>query len=430
MSDPARDKTMPPSPAWLWTLRAVLGLGLILCSYLTAVSLTEGLHPPGCGADSSCEQVLGSPLSRIAGVVPVGLPAVPLYAVALAASALLTSDTTGRQRRVGWMILAVVSFAVLGAAGWFVFLQSKIGAFCVWCLSTHACGLVAALLILWRAPFDRGGRDGALSASFAVLAVVIAVVGVGGVAAGQMFQPARRVEGQLPTPPAAGPATFRIRSPFQAERTVSLLQGQLQLEMPLPTIGHPDAPHVMVELFDYCCSHCRRMHKRVEQILRHYGDRVAFVPLVHPFDSKCNPKVKKTNKDFEEACELARLSLAVFRADPAQFQRMHDFMMTGSKAPKAEEARQFASDLVGAGTLERVLRDPWLADQIRTHMSLHQQTSGGKKKDGHLPKVIHAKALFTGMPDFDKFCEHLETELGVPAPVDEAEEATPAEDSE
>ena len=64
------------------------------------------------------------------------------------------------------------------------------------------------------------------------------------------------------------------------QRKLSALGGKIELRPhELPTIGSPDAPHIILSFFDYTCPHCRTTHWYLKQIPNRYGDKVAIVAL-------------------------------------------------------------------------------------------------------------------------------------------------------
>jgi uncharacterized membrane protein len=432
-----------PGSFWLWSLRAVGVVGLLISAYLTAVSAFEGVQPLGCGADSSCSRVLGSSWSKLAGIIPVSLPAILVYALAVSASVFLGAETTGRQRRLGWLILSLAAVVLVGAAAWFGALQVLvIGSFCAWCFGAHLCGVAFALLVLARAPFRwrAEGRnvEGVVTASAAAGVVTVGLLAVAAVALGQVFiKPIGQIgygeqgAGPVNLAPVHGrDASYaRMASPRGAgerKRRVTLYDGQIQLELPLPMLGSMDAPHVIIELFDYCCSHCRDMHKRIESARKRYDGELAIVTLPNPLDAKCNPHVVKTHAAFVEACELAHLALAVWHARPQAFEQMHEHLFLGTKAPTTATARAYAVGLVGAEPLRLAMAEPWITDQIRKDVELHRGSSGGKKQNKVLPKLIHAKGMVTGVPKVDQFFKYLEEQVGLtPPPAAAPESAGP-----
>ena len=444
-----------PGAGWIWTVRALIVVAIAVASYLTVVSLIGGAQPLGCGADSNCAAVLASAWSRI-GPVPVGVLALLLYAVMLAAMSLFSPATSGPQRRGGWLILVTCAVAVLAAAAWFIWLQHRIGSICYWCLGQHAIGLLIAAMILLRAPWGRERfgphappREALLTPALSAAVVLIGVLGVAVVAVGQdLFKregPQAAVEmvevnaadlapaPVAPAPVAAQPARVRSQrgrppQPMPGpRRQVKLLNGQVRLSLPLPMLGSLEARHVIIELFDYACAHCRQMHAYMAKVQRRYGDQLAVVVLPVPLNPRCNPYVKQVRDAFKDSCELAKLSLAVFSARPGAFVQMDRWLFEGTDAPRAGQARAYALKLVDADALKRELvAGGWPERQISTNINLHRATSGRDKQFAILPKLILPDGVLAGLPKTpEKLFEQLEASMNLTPLLEAPQDARP-----
>src|SRR5438105_4927749 len=103
---------------------------------------------PGCGPASACDEVMAGRWSRV-GPVPVSLAGSALY-LAMLAAAILSHPAL---RLPIWeraaASLAFTSLLAIGAAVWFTALQILvIRRLCRWCLLTHGCATVAAIMAL------------------------------------------------------------------------------------------------------------------------------------------------------------------------------------------------------------------------------------------------------------------------------------------
>src|SRR5262245_16456248 len=120
-------------------------------AYLAWLSLTGG-QAVGCGPDSGCDQVLHSRWAYWFGL-PVSMLALAVYSLILGASFRLSAETPDALRQKTWAWLIPSAMVVLGAALWFVGLQAiVVKAFCPFCMAAHACGSLAALMLLVKAP--------------------------------------------------------------------------------------------------------------------------------------------------------------------------------------------------------------------------------------------------------------------------------------
>ena len=128
---------------------AALG-GLAISIYLTVVHYAA--IPLVCSTTGivSCERVLGSPYSVIAGT---GLPTSAAGIAWFSVSAVLTALQLGRQRSprlVRWhLIWSVVG---IGTVIFLVFIEIvQLGSICIWCTSAHALVVMTFLIALTRA---------------------------------------------------------------------------------------------------------------------------------------------------------------------------------------------------------------------------------------------------------------------------------------
>ena len=78
-------------------------------------------------------------------------------------------------------------------------------------------------------------------------------------------------------------------------RKVTFLDGKLTIDMyEQAVLGSPTAPHVVIEMVDYACPHCRAMHQTVERAIERYGDQLAVVIMPMPLELECNKQMPKT----------------------------------------------------------------------------------------------------------------------------------------
>ncbi len=140
-----------------------------------------------------------------------------------------------------------------------------------------------------------------------------------------------------------------------------------------PIIGKPDAKYVFVEMFDYACPHCRRTHQHsiqgAKQIL---GDDLAVIVLPLPLNQNCNDAVTQTHADFFESCELAKLSVAVWKTDPVKFNDFHNWMLVANRAPSYFQARAYADSLVDPVRLNKAFNSKVVSDYIAKHVKIYK----------------------------------------------------------
>jgi uncharacterized membrane protein/protein-disulfide isomerase len=359
------DRTSSTDPASLSALtRSALALlslvGLGIAAYLLFLSLAKRGLPAGCGQGSGCDEVLNSRWAQIFGLPVSGL-AIAVYVSIVLVLAWLQLSNSSQQAHRAWTALNVLAAVLVGAAVWFVGLQLLVlKAICPWCLAEHAIGLVIAVILFAQRPVF-------WQTKFAALGVgCLLVVGVALAQALVPYHPPavqRLPEGKNAD---AGPG---------ADRLISVLNGKLALAPhELPILGSADAPKLLVVLFDYCCPHCRATHGYLLNGLASHKDELAVLVLPTPLNTKCNPYWEETEPRFEHACELARLALAVWRADRAAFPVFDAWLFEPEQPRDPVEARRQAEQLVTAAALERVLGDPWIDHQIEQNVTAYHNS--------------------------------------------------------
>lgn len=156
-----------------------------------------------------------------------------------------------------------------------------------------------------------------------------------------------------------------------------------------PILGSPDAKYVFVEMFDYTCPHCRRTHQTIDEAFNKFGDDLAIIALAVPLDGKCNDTVRSTSSSHRNACELAKIAIAVWRVAPDQFKQFHDWMFEGQRSTSA--AKAYAEKLVGKDRLQAELDLPHAESYISRHVDLYKRVG-----QGSVPKLMFPRSTMTG----------------------------------
>ncbi len=322
---------------------ALAAAALLLSGYLTYASLAAD-GPVGCGAGSGCGEVLGSKWAKVFGV-PVGLPAVAAY-VALLVAMPMTRRGPASVRRSAWLICGGAGGAILGAAGWFVYLQFvELRALCPYCLADHAIGVVLSVLLISAAVRRRAG---AISIGLSVgllLAIAMALVQINSEA----------VVHRLPVPSLGD---YDLQD--DAGRRVGLLGGQLKLDLADEIVlGDPNAEQVVAVMFDHACPHCKRVHRLLDEVRAARDGEIAVVLMPMPLHIECNRLMKRElGPRFAESCARTRLFLAIALTDRAKAETFDAWFFAAEGYRSAEEARARAVELIGADVLDRALADP------------------------------------------------------------------------
>lgn len=419
-----------PTPAWLKWARALLLVATAGASYLAWVSIHNG-PAAGCGTGSGCNAVLQSRWAYWLNL-PVSVPAVLVYLALLGSTVLLQRRPSPDDQRGSWAAIIILSVVVAGSAFWFVSLQVfVIQSFCKYCLTAHACGFAAALLCLTNIPYATdpdtpmwtpgSGKHGVPRA--AVLSLVLAgLAGVAVLAAGQLLvQKERNVvkdlrntalsQGTNQLPANGFPAEIVPASPnarLILPRTLSLYSNQFLVKFDeVPVLGSRDAPHVIVCLLDYTCTHCRALYPILTQMSSQFSNQLAIVCLPVSLSPACNPFIPKNSKADSAACDYARLGLAVWRAKPEAHRQFNDWLFADVKPPPLDRVREFAAQLVGADKLASALADPWVAQQIQTDCKIHR-ANWLAVDDSAMPQIVMGDAVSSGPVNS---VEHLQTLL-------------------
>jgi protein-disulfide isomerase len=205
----------------------------------------------------------------------------------------------------------------------------------------------------------------------------------------------------IPTPtpisPIPAPLPQAAYSTSKTPRLVTTHNGMFVYDLSqLPVLGSPSAANVVISLFDYTCHHCHTMHGQILEALQQLSNQVAIVNLPMPLDAECNPAIYRTHRTASNACNYARLGLAVWRAAPEQLAKFDAFMFSKMPQPPLAEANTFAANLVGADKLGRALMDPWVAEQLKRDVSIYQ-TNIAVLHNGAMPQLILGSKVSAGV---------------------------------
>ena len=350
------------SKANFFLVRAFASIGLGITGYLLIMKLTGEISSiVGCGGEGGCANVLGSKWSAWVHI-PVSLLAALFYAAVIALSFLRSRS-----------LLISSALVLIGAALWFIGIMTyKIESFCPWCLATHITGILTAISI-----FVTTRRTGPVSwtacsiFAFAPLSVLIG---------GQIWGP------EPDTHAISEYAAKTKNKPIHQRGSGRQLTygGKIFNMAELPFIGPADAKHVFVKYFDYTCGSCRNMEEDLDKLMEKHPGKFAVVLLPTPLNRKCNSNLplrphwranlKTKIEDHPWACELAKLGLAAWRAQPESFPEVHKRLFS-RPILTVEEARREVSRIIPKEKLSQSLKDPWINDLIKANTEDHQTLS-------------------------------------------------------
>jgi uncharacterized membrane protein/protein-disulfide isomerase len=393
-------------PWWRWVLTGLSALALALSAYLGWHYLMGGLVI-GCGGGNACDQVLGSRWSSVGGVLPVSGLAAGAYLAMLVASLFIGPGTEAPVRRLAWRAMLVLVGAAAGSAVWFIIVQKWIiGSYCLYCMATHITGLLLAAFVIWRAPrqFDDDStapvQDGSTAAP-------------------------RRVIGPLP---ALGLALAGMMAVCQVIFIPPAVYrgGELQNNLPaldphaVPLVGSPDAPNVVILLFDYKCPHCQQLHFMLDEVIRRYDGRLAFALCPAPLNTKCNPYIPRDVDEFKGSCELAKVALAVWVAKREAFPAFNRWMFSFESGDRwqprtLDAARAKAVELVGQAKFDAAQANPWINQYLQNSVRIYGDTI--QNGNNAVPKLVFGSRWVTPEPnDAADLVLILHDSLAVPKP--------------
>ena len=374
--------------AELYIGRICLGIALAGAAFLAWMSLT-GKAIGGCGPGSGCNEVLSSRWAYWVGI-PVSIPAFVIYLALWAATSAGESSNRGSVRNLAWIATMGLGALVIIAALWFGFLQhSVLRHWCRFCLATHSAGVAASVCLLHRAlracPDGRPPEGGASRSTALSLGLGTSLLAFVVLVAGQVLVKKRLYN----------VGAFSVQT-GQSSRQFELFDGRFGLDPDdVPLVGSDTSPRFVVLLFDYTCSHCRRLHPLIRESVAHFKGQLAVIVLPAPLDSDCNPLIRQTLPPNLGACDYARLALAVWRARRSVFQEFDDWLIEADEQPSPDQARKKAESLVGKDALADALDSRWVKDQLKMDVQLYVASSTAMH-NARLPQLIFADSVAYG----------------------------------
>lgn len=337
-------------------------VGLGLCLFLVWIGLSEG-PVVGCGAGGGCQSVLGSRWSQVF-LIPVSWYGTAFYAVWVAC------EVARLRVHRAWF-----AGAAAGAALWFIVVQAfLLKAFCPWCMSLHAIGMLLGVLILVA-----GGKAAVRQWAQALLA---SGLGLGLVQVYGPEKPAHLVENRK-----GGEVVAKDDS------HVSFDGGKIRFALDeYPRLGSPKAKHVVVEMFDYQCISCRLMSGYLKALVEAYPEQVSVLLVPVPMDRGCNPHLRGGG-DHDGSCEISRIAMAVWDASPEGFVTFHEALMGN---PSETLARELALAFLDESSIAEAMEDKKHSQVLEHNIRAWKQLSGTSSS---LPKLlISDRRILHGMP--------------------------------
>ncbi|MBT8044970.1 MAG: thioredoxin domain-containing protein, partial [Verrucomicrobiae bacterium] len=343
----SKSSSIKPFAKWLIVLLATTAF--LLSLWLTIQKLTGKIDSlAGCGTGSGCANVLGSKWSMVLGVVPVSVFSCLLYLAVIGSLWLKGAVVEWFRMLAAWILI--------GAAAWFTALQLFVLlTICPYCMVMHSLGVLLGCAMLYAE--RSGGKSSARPARLkrVMTSLPLAVVMVAGLAAIQYYGPepeTHRVD-DVEGPENSPSQDAGIHAAGEG-RLVTFFDGGKSFRVDtLPHIGSLQADNIIVKYYDYTCEACRDAHNDLERIIAKYPGKLAAIVLPVPINRQCNPNLPVGVKDHQNACELAKLSLRVWRADRSKFREFHKWLFEYHDQPY-EAAEAMAYSLVGMDAMDAV----------------------------------------------------------------------------
>ena len=409
--------SLPVKPNLLWAVRVLSFAAMAVCLGLFYMKVSGRITSlAGCGGEGGCGQVMGGEWSEWFNI-PVTLAAAGVYVGVL----LLTLPPVQRVLgKTGDQLLAAAGVILAGAAVYFLcLLYLKERAHCPWCLSLHVTGLVVSGLILsMSVKAQREGERGVLEA-----AMLTGFMAIGLLAAGQVWGPKPDTHvltkgGFTPSSVASGLREVPGSAMDKAlpPRVIGFFNGELNFDvLSLPLLGPRDARVVLVEFFDYTCGSCRDLAGDLKELKKKWPGTFAVIALPSPLNRACNPWLKDSVKNHPGACELARISLACWRAKPSAFEALHEFLMAlplPADEARIAVARKKADELAGAPEMQAAMEDVWVGDRLQQNLGTFAKLTS---QNIVMPKLLlHTSVMMHGpAKDTETFIRVMEQQFDV-----------------
>jgi len=382
-----------------WAMRLLTAAAAAMALMLLIESLDGQGEMPGCGPGGACAALLASEWAKILGI-PVAALAVVTDAILFGALMHIGPTTPERRRRIAWWIAGILSVASLLVIGWFVkVMHQDLGQYCILCLIHHGLLGLAAILVVWHVRLRPISR---------LLAMIAGLLLGSSLIAAQVLAPT------LTTRDLGGAADFDT-GPMPGRR-LSIGGYRVHLSTDdVPTVGSKQSDDVLVLFHDYTCAHCRVLHDQLTVARRALPEPILLIVLPTPMDARCNPMLTQTLPGRENACEYARLALAVWRADEEKFAEFDAYLSKGERPPSVTVARGKAAALVGEDALRTSYRDAAVDEQITNYLAAHRLLGAS-----NLPVLAHRGSLLQGRPrSAELLVKLLRDRWGVGVPGDE-----------
>ncbi|MFO8084504.1 MAG: thioredoxin domain-containing protein [Desulfobacterales bacterium] len=160
-----------------------------------------------------------------------------------------------------------------------------------------------------------------------------------------------------------------------------------------PSLGHPDAPVVVVEFSDYLCPGCRKAHENAEIVKEKYRDRIRWVFKDFPLEQ---------HKGADKMAEAAHCA-----DEQGKFWPYQDLLFSSKFEPRMEKLEKFAESL---GMDKKKFRQ--CVESRKYKSKVEESVKIGKEAGvSATPTFIINGQMISGAPSPAKFEEIIEKAL-------------------
>ena len=346
VSAPAPQSAPVGSSKLLNVGRVALVFAVGIAVYLLVIALTQG-QAAGCEEGKSCNAVLASKWAKLLGV-PIGALGLITY-VAMLGLSFFRAQNAAR---------IFVAVTIIGGALWFTGVQAFIlKTFCPWCCTAHAFATLGTVLVLLGLSKSKTSSitsgPNLLATAAAVGALVLTAI----------------VQFKSPEPKqvtiAARTETPAVKVVKEKRATVDVHDKFKISTVELPALGDAQtATNVAVGLFDFSCSHCRKLMKVIKPVVDEFGDELAIVKLPGFYN--------------ENGREIQKLMLPVFREAPEVYEALGDELYKETVKAELATVRAELERRLGSQRFQDILSayGPWAAERVAESKAVLEANRG------------------------------------------------------
>jgi uncharacterized membrane protein/protein-disulfide isomerase len=392
-------------------LLSIAGFGTSLYTLIEHLRLTAGKTQLGCDINEklNCSSVLSSEYAEFLHI-PVGAFGMAYFG-AMIAMAIVPKLTEVSKSWIGqWRLI----FNAIGMVTsiYFIYISSvKIGAFCPWCMATHAINLL--LLIYHGFDFIKNKETPKFAhpSAFVKLFATSLALSVPALLAGAILPTAypaiaaamgKKIEPSKSESPATNtPATPAAPVNLSFSKSNFVGAGEDFRK------GNDEAK-VVVQLFsDFECPHCKVSTKAMESAVTNVGaENVVFVYRNYPL-SKCDAEIEKTFHPY--ACSLALAARCA--GQQGKFWEFKDWAFEGQTLSDGEKAKTYSLENMKSQAKSMGLNDEQFGSCMTSKVELPKILDDIKTGDTlgirATPTIFINNVKYEGSPTPQAFAEEI-----------------------